>query len=287
MEPAIQRKTIEIGRGLFLMRYATAEDTERPPLVRVLLDKANQKNVTLILQPDRKEAVLWEPGSALVVRATAPAKLSVEVVAGHEDGSTAASVRIEVLTQGAPRSQLPNWIGASGLDLGDFQVLGHVAGIGDVLVGPEQWLAGPSAPSRIEGIAIEWPSKPPDIDLHYSVKLAKPQAASGQMTGLGSFAGTRGRAMPVIGMIIELSGPGASAYQFAVEAVFLGSPVKHMTGRRIALSGPTEREPLVGLRIGVEAISARTAAFQSKAGQSSGRVRVFRGRPNQEQTVVG
>jgi hypothetical protein len=280
-------KIVEIDKGLFLIRYATAEDMERPPVVRIVPEKASDKNVTLILHPDQTEAALWQPGSTLVVRTTGPAKLSVDVSSVQEGGSTNASVKIEALTQGNPSPQSKD---SGGLDLSDFQVLGHVAGIGDVVVATEEWLAGPSAPSRIEGISIDWPTKPRDLDIRYSVKLAKPQAVSGQLIGLGSFAGTRGRALPVIGMILEMSGPRASSCQFVIEAAFLGSPIKRMTGRRIVLTGPTEREPLVGLRIGVKEIAAaRPTTPQSQVSQvsrSSSRIRVFRGRPKQDLTVV-
>jgi hypothetical protein len=286
MESAIQRKTINIDRGLFLLRYAAAEDAEQPPFVKVSPDKATEKNVTLILQPDHRDAVLSGPGTALVVRATAAAKLWVEVSALQADGSTAASITIEEVTQGDPIPQLPTAPNLNDFDLSDFRVLGHIARLGDLVVASQEWLAGPSAPARIEGIAVEWPSKPQDLDIRYSVKLARPQAAASQMMGLGSFAGTRGRALPIIGMILEMSGPAASNWQFVVEALFLGSPVNRLTGRRIVLSGPTEKEPLVGLRIGVQHVAAQAIHLQDRPAQSSGRVRVFRGGAKRDQTLV-
>ena len=141
-------------------------------------------------------------------------------------------------------------------DLGNFCVLGHVTGMGDQLVNANEWLAGPSAPSRIEGLSIEWPNKPGDIDIRYAVKTAKPQTISGRAVGVGSFAGTRGKAMPIVGLMLEMSGPAAANLQFAVEAIFLGSPATRITGKRVVASGPTGREPLVGLRIGMEVVAA-------------------------------
>ena len=289
MERAKQQKTVAINRGLFLVRYATAEDQARPPKIRLSPDPASAKDISFLLHPDHNEAVLWQPETCLVVRASAPGKLEVEVIPIQEGGSAAATVRIEHLSQGkaapedAPRN-LPS-------DQADFRVLGHVSGRGDVVVDANEWIAGPSAPSRIEGIAIDWPNKPSNLEIHYAVKTAKPQPGSGRKTEVGSFAGTRGKAMPVVGLMFELSGSGAADLQLNLEAIFLGAPATRITGKRIVASGPTGREPLVGLRLALDSLvevpqpQAKTPA--GKSGQSGGRVRVFRSRQRSDrQTAV-
>jgi hypothetical protein len=221
----------------------------------------------------------------------APGTLSVQVLPAQEGGSTAATVRIEPLSQGNATIPLAHTKIRRSMarDLGNFRVLGHISGIGDVLVNGDEWLAGPSAPSRIEGISIEWPGKPSELDIHYAVKTAKPQTTTGRKVGLGSFAGTRGKAMPVVGLLLEMSGPDASNLQFSVEAIFLGSPTTHIIGRRVVASGPTGREPLVGLRISLESVRAaarpKSKPTAAKPERSTGRVRVFRSRANYNQPV--
>jgi hypothetical protein len=290
MEFAKKRKMIEVNKGLFLVRYAAAEDEAQPPKVEVFVDPTSQQDIDLVLHPDHKDAILWQPGSCLVVLAAAPGKLAVEVTSHRESGSTAATVKIEPLTQGeagARQAQAKKPRGGAGpLHFGDFRVLGHIAGIGDVLVGSQEWLAGPSAPSRIEGISIDWPSRPDDLDIRYAVKLAKAQPPSGQMLTPGSFAGTRGRALPVVGVILEMSGAERPNCQFLAEAIFLGSPTMRVTGKRVVLAGPTGREPLVGLRVGIEEKGAQPqpTAAPSRPGRPSSRVRVFRSRSKQDQT---
>jgi hypothetical protein len=291
MEHAKQQKTVAINRGLFLVRYATAEDEAQPPKVRVSPDPASNKAISFLLHPDHDEAVLWQPDSCLVVRATAPGKLSVEVIPAQNGGSAAATVRIEALTQGQAAMAAPaKGRSSSPQELGKLRILGHVSGLGDVVVNDNEWIAGPSAPSRIEGISIEWPDKPADLDIHYAVKLAKPQAASGQKMGLGSYVGTRGKAMPLVGLMLELSGPGAPEFQLAVEAIFLGAPATRITGKRVVASGPTGREPLVGLRLAVEnaAVVARPQPKSSagKSAKPASRVRVFRSRSSHKQPVT-
>jgi hypothetical protein len=158
-------------------------------------------------------------------------------------------------------------------------------------VGPNQWIAGPTSPSRIEGIAIQWPNKPHDIDLRYAVRLARSQAAPNRMMEIGTYAGTRGQAMPLTGAVFELSGSGSVNHHISAEAAFLGAPTMRVLGKRVVLSGPTSREPLVGLRLSLEAIDG--GAFEAKptaappasptAPRRSSRVRVFRGRSKEGQ----
>jgi hypothetical protein len=222
--------------------------------------------------------------------ATSPGEIIVEVSPTRRDGSSAATVQVEPLTQGNA-DQSVGTVEETAVKGGDIRVLGHVAGIGDVLANADTWLAGPSAPSRIEGIAIEWPGKPSGLTVRYSVKTAKPQVNSGRMMDLGSYAGTRGRALPIVGLVLELSGPDASRCQFAVEAIFLGSPRQRATGTRVTLSGPTGREPLVGFRLRLDEVNAKPQPAPSAApaparnDRPSGRVRVFRSRAQPAQSL--
>ncbi|MEO6779463.1 MAG: hypothetical protein ABI407_00670 [Bradyrhizobium sp.] len=281
-----QQKVVDLDRGLFCIQYQSADDEASPPKVVVSAAPGHEREVELVLHPDADEAVLWQPGSSLIVRTNAAVQLHVQVVPLRQNGSKAAAVKFEPLTQGTPVYRAGGeWDSAA--DDG-MRLLGHVAGIGDVLVGPNEWIAGPTAPSRIEGIAIQWPQKPGDVDLRYAVKSAS-QPGTPKMVDLQSFAGTRQRALPITGIVLELSGPSASNYQLWAEALFLSSPTLRAIGQRLVLSGPTGREPLVGLRIAIQrtAISdepnlpAQPTAVVNKTPSSKGKVRVFRSRPKQ------
>ena len=283
-----KRKVLKVDRGLFLVRYASAEDSRKPPVVHIRLDPSADAENTIVTHPDSGDALLWQPGSALVVRAVAPVKLLVEVSPLERDGSTAAVVNVEALTFGDPPALSTPARGESArpLDFSGIRILGHVAGLGDVTVGSDEWIAGPSTPSRIEGIAVEWPDKPSGIDLRYAVNSTK---TAPKMSGLGSFAGTRGHARPVTGLTFELSGPRAGDLQLRVEALFLGSPTTRTTGKRIAISGVTGREPLVGLRLRVEPVAKAHPAAPAtgvREGRSSGGVRVFRSRASHGEATL-
>ncbi len=292
METVGKRKIVDVDKGLFLVRYAAAQDAARPPKVSLSPEPSSDAGIAFFLHPDHREAVLWQPGSCVVVRAAARSKLVVDVAPIHDQGSSNATIRIEPLTQGEAPSRAARTGAVADLpcDLSDFRIHGHVASIGDVVVDADQWLAGPSKPSRIEGISIAWPGKPDDLDIRYSVKTARAQAISGRVVEMGSFAGTRGKGLPLVGVMIEVSGRGASNFELVAEAIFLGSPAMRITGKRVVAQGPTSREPLVGLRLRLQQLNApRTIAPAPVAiapMRSSSRVRVFRNQAPPDRTAA-
>src|SRR5262249_6014403 len=158
------------------VNYKSADDVAVPPRVAIAPVAGHERRMELILHPDATEAVLSEPNSALVVRVNSPGRLQVQVLPMRPGGSRAAVVSVEPIRSGRSANAAQD-IGdftpsSPSPILGDLKLMGHVAGIGDVAVGPNAWIAGPSAPSRIEGIALEWPGKPPGVDIHYAVQFA-------------------------------------------------------------------------------------------------------------------
>jgi hypothetical protein len=300
MKSSKQSKIVDVDRGIVLVRYATAGDEMRPPKIEVLVNPKDEKHIEVISNPLHSESVLTEPGGCLVFRATRPGKLFVEVIPVDEEGSTAATVKVEMLSQGeisGARSALPDTrtVVASGsrspltsqidshVALDRLKIIGHVAGIGDVTARADEWVAGPTAPARIEGLSIVWPGKPDDLDIRYCVRLARPHAVSGRMMELGAYAGTRGRALPIVGIRFEMSGSAAASFRLVSEAAFLGAPIARTSGKQIEMSGPTGREPLVGFRLRLDEIDIPLQPVLTPAARSQGRVRVFRSRAAESQ----
>ncbi len=285
-----QQRVVSLDRGLFFVSYKTADDLMSPPLVKVTPTQGHEGRMELIMHPDATEATLWEPNSGLVVRVNMPGTLQIDVQPTRPGGSRAAMVRIEPIQSGrATVATQQNGPIASRADATTegLRILGHVAGRGDVVVEPNIWIAGPTAPSRVEGIALDWPEKPTGVDIRYAVQFANGQAGSGRMVALGTYAGTRGRALPITGVILEVG--GAEGFEFVAEATFLNAPTLRAVGKRVVLSGPTNREPLVGIRIGVNRIGAvksvAVASNPERKSVGSGRVRVFRNRTRQESAI--
>ena len=191
---------VSLDRGLFFVNYKSAEDPSSPPHVTVAPANGHER-MEIILHPDaasRPFGNRFRPGGPSQHSGT----LQVQVEPMRPGGSRAAMVRIEPIQSGrapvaAPRSEsvgLHTNVATEGL-----KVLGHVAGRGDIIVGPNTWIAGPTAPSRVEGVALEWPEKPMGVDIRYAVQFANGHAGSGRMVPLGTYAGTRGRALPITG----------------------------------------------------------------------------------------
>jgi hypothetical protein len=279
MQRSKQAKAVNVDKGVLLVRYATSDSAGRPPRVEIAVNPRHRRHIELISNPERDDGVLWQPGACLVVRAKRAGQLFVEVTPSEAGGSSAATVKIETLTQGQPEVEAVDRTAVDmDFDIGAFNILGHVAGIGDVYVRADEWIAGPNAPARIEGLSIVWPDKPEAIDIFYSVKLARPHAISGRRMASGDFAGTRGRALPIVGVTLELAGPGASGFRLVGEAAFLGAPVMRMSGKQISASGPTGREPLVGLKLRLDEVGPALVPQIpiGKRRRPSDEVRIFR-----------
>lgn len=285
---AEQQKVLSLDRGLYFINYKNADDSVSPPHVMVAPAEGHEQRMEIILHPDATEPTLWKPNSGLVVRVNTPGTLQVHVQPAKPGGSRAATVRVEQIQAGQTRAtgqvngaELPANVATEGL-----KVLGHVAGRGDIVVGPNAWIAGPAAPSRVEGMALEWPDRPASVDIRYAVRFANGQTGSGKMVPLGTYAGTRGRALPLTAVVLEMS--GTDELKFVAEAGFLNAPTLRAVGKRVVLSGPTNREPLVGIRIGIERIeTAEQKATPATPRKSAGsaRVRVFRSQQRQASAV--
>jgi len=288
------RKIVNLERGLFLIEYGGAGDDAFPAKVVVSQAPGRAGQAEFVPHPDSPhDQTLWEPNSALVVRAYEPTALYVAVVPTRPGGSRAAEVRIRPIMLGNPP--------AVKVDLETVRLVGHVAGVGDVPVSLGEWIAGPAAPSRIEGFTLQWPNQPSGLEIKYSVRAGSAQSPMSPTVGCGQFAGTRGRALPLTGLIIEISGNLSAQYHLIVDAIFLSQPALRVAGRRIVLAGPTGQEPLVGLRLSLQLVQGTVAASPKQVqnpqqaptppasaavapppqrSAAAGRVRVFRSRSN-------
>jgi hypothetical protein len=99
---------------------------------------------------------------------------------------------------------------------------------------------------------------------------------------MGSFAGTRRRALSLAGLRLRLVGEGASRFVLSADALFLGSPVQSRRGREIELVGAVGGDPLVGLRLEVtpaESLASQAAIVAGVAvaeQRPESRIKVFR-----------
>src|ERR1700741_2201450 len=133
MRSSAQQKPLDLQKGLFLIRYDSAEDPGQPPKIGVTVDAAVAGNVEFVLPPGVDQPVMWSPGGSLVLRILAPTRIIVEVTPRSPGGSLAARI------QSAQLSTDPQGLAWSDevatVDLSALRLLGHLAGRGDTLVG--------------------------------------------------------------------------------------------------------------------------------------------------------
>lgn len=308
-EPRVERKRVNLHRGLYLIRYESAADEAYPPSVSISSETAGDHQVAVITDPDAMYGLLTRPGDCLVVRAVERGVLRMEVAAARADGSVDAKVAVERLRNGevaagdaapAPAKEPPPARSLASvleppareyprsrdlsreepLDPSGVEIMGHVARLGDVTVALGEWLAGPAAPSRIEGLAVSWPERPRDVALNYTVEIGGKARGETQSGTDGSFAGTRGRALPLVGVTLSLKGASSAAHELVVEGLFLGSPPVRQVGGTVTLRAPTGREPLVGLKVDLRVKRSGSGTLRDQEGSEhlSNDVRVFSGR---------
>ncbi len=274
LHPQMKRKekSVALQRGLYLLRYESAPEHSQPPTVTVTCEAGRSQAV---LHPDQKRAVMTAPGQALVIRATEQGNISIEL-SGYSDVRTLdATLKFEPLLHDATVARFEGATGIANIgmagtnmaapaaafvdpfprqaspQLAPLRLMGHVARIGDVAVGADEWLGGPASPSRIEGFQIIWPSKPSNVALRYAVTIAGQRPGESRIADVGDFVGSRGKARPIVGLFLELSGAGARELNLEVETLFLNAPPRRSRGTSLTVTGVTGREPLVGFRVSI------------------------------------
>jgi hypothetical protein len=274
-----------VNSGLYVLRYASASAQTDCPALSIKPSPTDGKGISLLPAPGHVGCDLVSPGDCILVRAERPGALEVTVTASRAGGSLEAEVKLERIA--LPKGDAEELQSQRGFRRGepDVQILGHVARQGDVVSAQGEWMCGPDEPASIEGFELRWPNKPDGVELHYTVTIGSERRQRLEEKVSGQFAGTRGKSLPLVGLTMALSGRRAGDYELQADALFRGSPVIAKNGAELAFSGPTGREPLVGLRLFVVATRNdpenvrpldRTGAVVMR---QVGRVRVYRPGP--------
>ncbi len=253
--------TVDVDRGLYILRYTTGAASGVSPVASARPAPGSEPFVEVISAPGVIAGFLSCPGDCVVVRAERSSSLAIKVMRRSVAESIDASFRLEPVlgAERAPAAVSPASAEdagpvAQGGDAQKLRLLAHVARRGDVQVAAGEWIAGPNAPSAIEGIEIGG-------DLPAGVQIeVQPLVSTNPLRWLdwsraGKFAGSRGRALPLAGLRLRLVGEEASRFVLAVDALFLGSAILSKRGREIELVGPAGGDPLIGLRLELAAES--------------------------------
>lgn len=134
--------------------------------------------------------------------------------------------------------------------------LGHIQGEGDTIV-ENDWLGDPWGDARLEGFAVSVKGLPAGVTLNYGAMIEGTQRYAVAMAG--QFLGTRQKAKCLLGVVFELTGPGAEQFQLSGEVVFAGEPPLAIEPG-VRLSGPSGTEHLVALQLSITPMATRSTA---------------------------
>lgn len=256
---------IELNPGLALIRYAS----DRPSDYNAVIEVEIPAGVSAVFDPTCRGPVLERPGQCAVIRCDQSTEIRLWPRTSRAGEQVRGSVTVEYLTKGVAASQ-PVMAGLGGADMNRFsqsaqaetrpagqgiegrfasdglRLIGHLAYKGDTVATGGQWLGGPEAPARIEGVTVNWPQCPNGVEL----LLCDP--ATGQTCRTGEFLGTKGRSKTLRGLELWLEGRVPDGLTLSAEAVFERAGTVRKQGKWIALMGTDASDELIGLKLEVD-----------------------------------
>ena len=269
-----------VERGMYTLRYIEALTSPSPVADITVLSG----DVSIVPAPGRATLALRAPGQTMVILAETPGEFEIKVTAARGD-STDAKFGVELLDAGeqrrvemstpAPDRSMEAHRSAdvyhSRQDLddgGSLSVRAHVSRRGDVLVGAEEWVAGPDEVLPIEGLSIATGRQ--DLNVRIRVQSAKSGHRWSRWHDAGEFAGSRQQADPLTAIALALTGDGAAHVEVSAEVMALGRPLTTKRGKIVEFFGV---DPIVGFRL---TLQNATTASEGKAASSTPPLRVFR-----------
>ncbi len=221
--------TLDTGLFCILQTAAKAVDAGSGlPGVRLSVPPgAGSRPDSVQISSFRADGWLSGFGDAALVRVTnGPAQLLVTVYQGPAGEHTAPNLQVLRLLEGpasaanpqapAANPQAPPAPDAAGQKVMDM--VAHIQGRGDVGALLGDWLGERGSKRWIEGFAVSPAHEVPPQDIEYQAVLGRgwlsPWAEGGQ------FCGSRGMALPVLGLRLRLRGASAQSHECSYSATF-------------------------------------------------------------------
>jgi hypothetical protein len=282
--------TVDVGRGLFVLRYVSGTPSGASPVAMARPAPASMAYIEVISAPGVAAGFLSFPGECLVVRAEKAGRLLVKIMRQSIDASMDAVFRLEPLggDRAEPNFSLSDEHHRASFEVATkFKLIAHVSRRGDVEVGAGEWAAGPRSPAPVEGLEIRGLANP-GLQVEIQPLLATNPPRWLDWVPCGGFAGSRGRFLSLTGVRLRLSGNESSRFSLSVDALFLGAPIQSKRGREVELIADPIGDPLVGLRLDINpAVTSFAAPLSPSEAQNSEaaaiahrpsgpRVRIFR-----------
>lgn len=290
---SLTSKILPIQRGLFVIRYTAAVDRQWPPKVMITAMPGFGQDVQFLWSPEGEDGMLSGPGTAVALRVAADVKLNVTLAADEYCTSTEVTLETERLDQeggftAAPRprsaaamsSSVPEVRPTHAMASAEIacDVLAHVSRRGDVRAQAGEWIGDEQSPLAVEGVAVKLLSAPPGLGIGYAAHsrgVARPNTGRD-----GSFAGTRGKALPLTGVDFGLNGGVAPEFEVVASVAFSDGRVLDKRGAKVSFSSHSDDVVVTGIRVSVGAVRAGASASpyggSESASSARSQVRVFR-----------
>lgn len=248
-------RRLPVPTGLHVLRYVSAADPKRPPLVIVAPKPDEAAGLELVYSPGTPHDVLARVGDCVVIRARQPAAVLVTTASQIATRSDEVELRVERLDKShdeapstAPASAVAGPAAVQANPHADiFEVRGHVQRRGDCAAGPDGWLGTSGGVARIEAFGVAWQRPAPGLRLHYGCRAEDGSEHVAKLPG--QLVGSRGLALGITEIRFELGGKRSGEFELVVTASFQGGSVRTVAGRNIAMSGPTGTERLTGVKV--------------------------------------
>ena len=266
--------TLSVARGLHIFRYVSFQGVGAPAVARLIPPDVG---VTLLDMPGRDRGMLQHPGDCLVLRAERACDVVVGLRRGAPNGSLDATFRLEPIVM-TEETQAAAIAAAPAPAPAPLSFLAHVANHGDTPFAQEAWIGGPDSPAAIEGLQIVAEGGYAPVEMQALVGSRPPRWS--EWVGVGQYAGTRGHGLSLVGVRLRLK-PEVVGLEIAAEALFLGALVASQRGRQVEFVSGSGVDPLVGVKIGLQAVretsvSGASLVPDTQARDREPRVRVFR-----------
>lgn len=171
----------------------------------------------------------WVDGAALVRVVQGPAQVMVTIYQAPQATEGAPRLQVTKLTGEAPGSAAAPAAPAAAAPAGEPELVAHVQRTGDVGCRMGEWIGTRGSRMWIEGFGISPQEGIGPDDIEYQAVLGRGWL-SPWVEG-GKFCGSRGMALPLLGMTIRLKGAAARAWELSYSATFTdGSEVGPVAG---------------------------------------------------------
>jgi hypothetical protein len=216
------------------------------PGVRISPPPSNAQNVEIT--GFRADGWLSAEGDATLVRVRkGPAHVLVTIYQLPNQPDAAPKLQVRQLLGGGDADQAANPAqSVPAAQQERMDLLAHIQTRGDVGAKFGKWLGEQGSNNWIEGFAIAAPDGIDPEDFTYQGVLGRGWLSP--WVEAGQYCGSRGMALPLLGLRVRLTGAAAEQYDISVEASFVGGETAGPVGNDETCEGET-LAPLEALQV--------------------------------------